>query len=298
MLIDHSAWLLLGILVIVGAVAHPLFLTVSNLGNVLVQAAILGVLAIGQFVVITTGGIDLSLGSNMALMGMIAALLMPHGAGVSVIGTLLLGAAVGALSGVISAYCNLPPFIVTFAMMAICRGAALTITASESVAIHQSPISVFGFGWQPVAVWLGAVVVMAIVLGRTRTGGYVYAIGGNREAARVSGINVNSVLVLVYAISGACCAIAGMLTLARTGVALPTSGNAYEMQAIAAVVLGGASLMGGEGRLTGSAVGVIFMTVLSNILQLLNSDPFWTYVLIGVVLWVAVALRGVFERIR
>ncbi len=298
LLIDYSAWFLLLVLSLVAALSHPLFFTPSNLGNVLQQAVILGVLAIGQFVVILTGGIDLSVGSVMALMAMTAALLMPAGAPVSVAAALGIGGAIGALSGLITVAGGLPPFIVTFAMMAIARGIALTITAGDSVAVHDSPLSVFGFGWQPVAVWAVALVVMGIVLNRTRTGRYLYAVGGSLEAARVAGIRVKGVLVVAYAISGVCCGLAGLLTLARTGVALPTSGNAYEMQTIAAVVVGGASLMGGEGRFSGAAVGVIFMTVLSNILQLHNADPFWTFVVVGVVLWLAIALRNALERIR
>jgi ribose transport system permease protein len=297
--IDYNAWLLLLILAIFGASLTPLFATASNLSNVLEQSAIIGVLAIGQFLVVLTGGIDLSVGSVMALMAMLGAMSMPLGGLSASIITILAGAITGAISGLIIVKGHLPPFIVTFGMLAIARGVALTLTGGEGVSISQdSDLAMFGFGIWPVLVWAVAIAAVCILLSRTRTGIHIYSAGGNIEASRVSGINTGGVIVLVYSLSGVCGAIAGLLVLARSGVALPTFGEGYELQTIAAVVVGGVSLFGGEGRLSGAVIGVIFMTMLSNVLDLIGANPFWSFCVIGAVLWFAVIFRSAIERIR
>lgn len=299
-LIDYMAWILLLALVIVGIIAKgSLFVSGANLNNIVEQSVIIGLLAIGQFVVVLTGGIDLSVGSAMALMAMIVGMSMPTGTPLAIGLTLVAGTVVGALSGLVIVYGGLPPFIVTFAMMAICRGLALTVTDGNAVQVLNTPLLSLGFGWQKVAVWLAVIAIVWYLLARTRTGVHVYSVGGNVEAARVSGISVPRVTVLVYVISGLCAAVAGILSFARNGgVAVPTSGQGYEMQTIAAVVLGGVNLMGGEGRFTGAVAGVIFVVMLRNILDLSNADAFWAFCVIGLVLWVAVMLRGALERIR
>ncbi|MDR0436420.1 MAG: ABC transporter permease, partial [Propionibacteriaceae bacterium] len=214
LIIDYSAWLLLAVLVIVGISTSSLFFTASNLYNIAQQCTIIGVLALGQFLVILTGGIDLSLGSALALTAMVAALAMPLGAPVAVLLALIAGLVVGAISGAISVYGGLPPFIVTFGMMALCRGIALTITGGERVAVHDSPLAVFGFGWQPVAVWAVAIAILAVVVNRTAFGTHIYAVGSNLEATRVAGINTKGVLIAVFAISGLCAGLAGLLSFA------------------------------------------------------------------------------------
>ncbi len=298
LLINYSVWILLIALCIVGALSTPLFLTGSNIGNILQQSSILGVIAIGQFVVILTSGIDLSVGSVMALTSMVAAMSIGAGTPVSIFVSLLVGCAVGLVSGLVIVYGGLPPFIVTFAMMAIARGIALTLTQGDSVPIYDSPLKALGFGWPPVLVWAVVLIIMVYVLSDTKVGRYLYAVGGNYEAARVAGIRVKGLIIFAYVVSGVMCGIAGILMLARTGAAMPTAGNTYEMQTIAAVVIGGASLAGGEGKLTGAAVGVVFMTILNNLLQLHNANPFWSFVAIGAVLWIAIGLRNGLERIR
>jgi ribose transport system permease protein len=297
--IDYMAWFLLALLVVIGfALKGSLFFSPDNLTNIVEQSAIIGVLAIGQFVVVLTGGIDLSVGSVMALMAMIAGVTMPLGTFGSTGVTLAAGAAVGVVSGLVIVFGGLPPFITTFAMMAVCRGLALTITSGESVSAIGSPLTAFGYGPRHWAVWLACVAIIWYLLSRTRLGVHVYAAGGNLEAARVSGINTRGVIILVYVIAGVCGAIAGLLSLARNGVAMPTSGVGYEMQTIAAVVLGGINLFGGEGRFSGAVAGVVFVVMLRNILDASNADPFWSFCVIGAVLWLAVVLRGVLERIR
>lgn len=299
-LIDYLAWLLLAMLAIVGVVAKGgLFLSTSNFSNIAEQSVIIGILAIGQFVVIVTGGIDLSVGAVMALTAMMVGISMPLGTPGAIAVTLLTGVLVGIVSGLVVVYGGLPPFIVTFAMMAVARGVALTITGGHSVQELNTPLLGLGFGWPKVAIWAMLIAVVWYLLARTRTGLHVYSVGGNLEATRVSGVNTRSIIVLVYVISGLCGAIAGILSFARNGgVAVPTSGQGYEMQTIAAVVLGGVNLMGGEGRLNGAVAGVLFVVMLRNILDLSNANTFLSFCVIGAVLWMAVVLRGALERIR
>lgn len=297
--IDYNAWILLVLLMVVGTVITRLFLTPSNLADVLEQSAIIGVLAIGQFLVVLTGGIDLSVGSLVALVAMTSALAMPGTTAASVLVGLATGAAAGLISGMVIVFGKLPPFIVTFGMLAIGRGLALAITGGKQVNIpREGTLAAVGSGLWPVLVWAIVIAIVWFFLARTRTGTYVYAVGGNSEAARVSGVRTGWVTVIVYGASGLCAAIAGLLFLARSGVALPTYGDGYELQTIAAVVVGGVSLFGGQGRLSGAVIGVIFMTMLSNILDLVGANPFWSFCVIGAVLWLAVMLRGLLERIK
>ncbi|MDO8106517.1 ABC transporter permease [Isoptericola sp. b441] len=299
-LIDYMAWVLLLALALIGVATNgSLFASGSNLNNIVEQSVIIGLLAIGQFVVILTGGIDLSVGSAMALTAMVVGVSMPLGTPGAVLMAVLTGTLVGLASGLTVVYGGLPPFIVTFAMMAVARGLALTITSGKSVQVLDNSLLGLGFGWQKVAVWALAIAVVWFILTRTRTGVRVYAVGGNVEAARVSGISTPRVIVLVYVISGLCAATAGILSFARNGgVAVPTSGQGYEMETIAAVVLGGVNLLGGEGRFVGAIAGTVFVVMLRNILDLSNADAFWSFCVIGVVLWGAVMLRGALERMR
>lgn len=297
--VDYNAWILILLLAAVGAAATPIFFTVSNLTNILEQSSIIGVLALGQFLVILTGGIDLSVGSMMALTAMVGAMVMPHGSPLAVVSSLAVGGVLGIVSGLVVVRGRLPAFITTFGMMAIARGLALT--AHDGGAVNISMTSQFariGQGTFPVLIWALAVLLVYLFLRRMRTGAYVYAVGGNIEAARVSGVNSGGVVVLVYAISGVCAAITGLIFLARSGVALPTYGNGYDLQTIAAVIVGGANIMGGEGKLSGAVIGVIFMTMLSNILDLVGANPFWSFCVIGAVLWMAVMLRSGLDRTR
>jgi ribose transport system permease protein len=291
--VDYSAWFLLAILTIVGASLTPLFLTPGNLLNILQQSAIIGVLTLGQFIIILTGGIDLSVGSLMALAGMAGAFGLAHGgiaAGVAL--SIIVCCALGSFSGLVVARGGLPPFIVTFGMMAIARGLALTVTSGAPINLNGSPLGVIGGGFWPQSIWAVAIVAIYVLLSRLTTGRHIYAIGGNIEAARVSGIKTTPLLILVYGISGLCAAIAGLMFMARSTVALPTSGVGYELQTIAACVLGGTDLFGGIGRLSGAVLGVIILTMLSNILDLRGVNPFWDYLAVGITLWISVMLRS------
>lgn len=297
--VDYNAWILIAGLAVVGSLLSPLFLTSENLSNVLQQSAFIGVLALGQYLVILTGGIDLSVGSLLALSTMVGALVMPNGSILAILASVGVCTALGAISGVIIVKGKLPPFIVTFGMLTIARGLDLSLTSGEAVNLPpDTGFSALGFGMSPVLVWGVAVAAIYLFLSQTRTGSYVYAIGGNAEAARVSGVNTGAILILVYALSGALAAVAGLVFLARAGVGLPTYGNGYELQTIAAVVVGGVNIMGGSGKLTGAVIGVVFMTMLGNILNLADANPFWSYCVIGAVLWLAVMFRSAIDRAR
>lgn len=292
--IEYSSWIILAALLVVGSMVTPLFLTVDNMVDVLQQSAIIGVLAIGQFLVILTGGIDLGVGSMLALSAMLSALCIASGLSpvwgiaTAIVGCGLLGAATG---GVI-ARGKLPPFIVTFAMLAIARGISLTLTSGGPVNLGESWFLEIGQGYWPQTIWAGVIVVAYLLLARLPVGRHIYASGGNVDAARVSGINTDGIYVLVYTLSAVCAAIGGIIFTARSTVALPTYGAGYELQAIAACVLGGTDLFGGIGKLSGVIIGVIILTMLSNILDLAGVNPFWNFIAVGVALWVSVAFRS------
>lgn len=297
--VEYNAWILIVLLAAVGTAVTPIFFTVSNLTNILEQSSIIGVLALGQFLVILTGGIDLSVGSMMALTAMVGAMAMPTGSPIAVVAAVAVGGVLGMISGLVVVRGKIPAFIATFGMMAIARGLALTAHGGGAVNISMtSRFAQIGKGTFPIAIWAVAVLIVYVFLRRMRTGAYIYAVGGNVEATRVSGVNSGGVIVLVYAISGVCAAVTGLIFVARSGVALPTYGNGYELQTIAAVIVGGANIMGGEGKLSGAVIGVIFMTMLSNILDLVGANPFWSFCVIGAVLWLAVMLRSSLDRAR
>jgi ribose transport system permease protein len=291
--VDYSPWFILALLIIVGSAITPLFLTPGNFLNILQQSAIIGVLTLGQFLVILTGGIDLSVGSMLALSAMVGAVGLTHAgivAGVAI--SAIVCGALGAISGLIVARGGLPPFIVTFGMMAIARGTALTMTSGAPINLNGSSLGVIGGGLWPESIWALATLAIYFLLSRLRIGRHIYATGGNIEAARVSGIKTSPLLVAVYGVSGLCASIAGLTFMARSTVALPTSGVGYELQTIAACVLGGADLFGGVGRLSGAVIGVVILTMLSNILDLTGVNPFWDYLAVGVTLWLSVMLRS------
>ena len=299
MAVDYNAWILIVLLAAIGSIVTPIFFTVGNLTNILEQSSIIGVLALGQYLIILTGGIDLSVGSMMALTAMVGAIVMPTGSLLAVLAAIAVGGVLGTITGLVVARGRLPAFITTFGMMAIARGLALSAHNGGAVNISMtSRFAQIGKGTFPILIWVVAIAVVYIFLHRMRTGAYVYAVGGNIEAARVSGVRSGGVVILVYAISGVCAGVAGLILLARSGVALPTYGNGYELQTIAAVIVGGTNIMGGEGKLSGAVIGVIFMTMLSDILDLVGANPFWSFCVIGAVLWMAIMLRSGLDRAR
>jgi ribose/xylose/arabinose/galactoside ABC-type transport system permease subunit len=287
---------------LVFALLSPSFLTVNNFVNVALQIAIYGILAVGMTLVIITGGIDLSIGSVVALAGVLAAGLLEKTSQQPAIGTLLamtagigIGVLAGGFSGLMIARLRVPPFIVTLALMTVCRGAAFIFTGGFS--IGNLPLS-FGFlgrghlGPFPVPVVTMALVFLAgyLLLSKSSYGRYIYAIGGNEEASRLSGINTRRVIQSVYLLNGAMAGLAGITLASRLGAGVPNSGLQYELDVIAAVVVGGTSLMGGIGSVAGTFWGTVFIGILNNGLNLANVDPYTQKVALGIVILLAVLL--------
>jgi ribose transport system permease protein len=274
----------------------PEFLTANNMANLARQVAVFGIIAVGQLLIILTAGIDLSVGSVLGLTGCITAELLVHGTpvGIAIIGGLAAGAAIGVFNGVLVAYGKLPPFIVTLGMLGIARGAVLVLTDASTV--QPLPDS-FGkiangdFLHLPNLLWLFAlvVVVTAFVLRRTVFGRYIYAVGSNPESARLAGVPVTKVLVAVYAIGGLLAAFGGVLFMSRLNAGIPTGGTGYELNAIAACVIGGASLFGAKGGAYGAAAGALIVGTLNNGGNLLNINSFYLQIIIGALILIAVA---------
>lgn len=290
----------LGVLI---ALLTPRFLSPLNLTNVLVQAAVITVVAMGMTFVIVGGGFDLSVGSIVALSGCVcAAVMMQAGIAAGVAAGVAAGALVGLANGLIVTVLKVNPFITTLGMMVLVRGVVFLFTGSEQVPIDRSlPQSFLDFGVERLLgihylVWVPVVLlfVLSWVLARTPYGRRVYATGGNREAAYFSGIRVERVVASTYVWCGALAGLAGVMLASRLQSGQPTAGEFYELTAIAAVVLGGASLYGGEGKLYKSVIGVFIMVTLGNGLNLLNVDSYWQRVAIGAVIILAAAA----ERLR
>jgi len=284
-------------LIVVIAQLTPAFATPRNLGNLLSQSAVISVLAMGQLLVIITRGIDLSVGSTLALATVTGALATAAGLSTPiVIGVIVLtGVAVGAVNGIVYVFGRLPhPFIITLATLSIARGLALWLSDGRPIQNTPDPIRFIGgeilFGWLPVSTILVAAIAFAILLLTTRlvAGRWIYAVGGNPDAARRIGIPAGGTLVAVYVISGLMAGVAGLLTAGRTGAGAPTFGTLAELDAIAAVVIGGASFLGGRGHVGNAIVGALMIAVIRNGMNLLNVDSFFQPMVIGVVIVLAV----------
>jgi len=280
------------------SIFRPVFFTPRNIINVLLQISINGVIAIGLTMVIITGGIDLSVGSVIALAGVTMGLLTdafgaenPATAFICIVAALIIGTLAGMINGLFITKGKLPPFIATLGMMSIARGLALTISGGKGVAPLPKLIQTLGgtgIIYIPIIV-MGCVYIIAWWLLRyTKLGRNTYAIGGNNEAAILSGINVPITTIKVYSISGLCCGIASILLVGRLNTAQPTAGIGYELDAIAATVIGGTSMTGGEGKIVGTFIGALIIGVLRNGLNLLNVSSYLQQVVIGLVIIVAV----------
>jgi ribose transport system permease protein len=290
---------LLGLIVLctVLAVMAPRFLTVGNLFNVFQQITVLAVLSLGGTAVIITKGIDLSVGSVLGLGAVVAGWTFAT-AGLPMIVAIFAGIAVGALAGLVNGllitYGRLPPFVATLAMLSVARGLALVITDGQPITGYPDWfrwIATFRvLGIVPVSVLIVAAmfVLGSLYLRYRPTGRALYAIGGNEEVARLSGINVRRAKIKVYTAAGALAAIGGLFLTARLNSAQPTAGTTLELDVIAAVVIGGASLNGGSGKLTGTLVGALIIGVIRNGLNLLGVSSFWQQIVIGAVIAIAV----------
>ena len=293
----------LGVLCAILWALTPHFLTVSNLLNVAQQTSINAIVAVGMTFVIISGGIDLSVGSIVALSGVVLGSLLQGGQplAVALAAALAVGIACGLLNGALVSIGGLPPFIATLGMMSVARGAALVFTEGRPVSGFDEGFRSLatgspGFVPAPVVVMIAVYVVAHIVLTRTTFGRYVYAIGGNEEATRLSGVAVRFHKTAIYAVSGVMSAIAAIVLTARLNSAQPIAGTMYELDAIAATVIGGTSLMGGEGTLAGTLVGALIMGVLRNGLNLLGVSSFLQQIVIGGVIVGAVLVDTILKR--
>ncbi len=278
------------------SVISPAFLSAQNLTNVLRQACLLFLLAAGLTVVILTAGIDLSIGSVLALSASVAANFIQQGWiwGGSLLG-LLIGAACGLLNGLMVALIGLPAFIATYGMLWIAQGFAQVFMKGEIISGFPAGFRVLGAGYLlgiPVPILVTAVVLAAAVfaLRGTNFGRYVYALGANREAARLSGISIRGNLLLVYSLSGLISAFAGLVYISRINAVESTIGEPLLLPALAAVCIGGTSLFGGEGGIEGTLVGALIMTLVTNGMNLLNVSPYWQSFVMGAIVVLAVAI--------
>jgi ribose transport system permease protein len=278
--------------------SSDVFLTPANLFSVMRAFSLTAIMAIGQTMVILTAGIDLSVGSTMGLAGLVTAMLIRDGYPVdlAVVGGLLTGTGVGLFNGLMVTRLRLPPFIATLGTLSMGRGLMYWITHGWPVTLSfEHPFLELGQGYVgpvpvPVIVMLIMVVAASIFLKRTFIGRYVYAVGGNEEAAHLSGIRVDGVKVLVYTLSGLCCAVSGLILLARMVSAQPMAGLGYELPVIAAAAIGGTSLMGGEGTILGTLMGAALMGILQNGMVLVGIDTYAQQAVTGAVIVIAVTL--------
>jgi len=273
------------------------FLSWSNISQVIRSLSFIAIMAVGQSLVIIMAGVDLSVGSILGLAGVVSAFALEGGMGIAAaIGAgVIVGALAGAVNGVLVTRALLPPFIATLGMMSIARGIAFALTGGETIRGLPAEFLSIGQGTLagipiPILVMIVVAVLAAYALKSTKWGRYVYAIGGNEEAAIYSGVNVRGMKMAVYILSGLSAGIAGVLFTSRFGVGQSTAGLGYELDVIAAAVIGGVSLSGGRGTILGAMVGSLLMGILRNGLVLLNVSAYWQQVAIGLVILLAVIL--------
>lgn len=280
------------------ALTTPYFMTWLNWLNIVRQSSINGILAIGVTFVILTKGIDLSVGSVMALAGMVAGHLVttdgnPQWAGVGILAGLAVGTVLGSANGLLVTLLKVPPFVASLGMLSVARGLTLIYSDGQPTANLTEEFKWMGTGYlghipAPIIILLAVFAVSWAVLNYTTFGRYVYAVGGNEKAARTSGISTRTVITATYAISGLMAGLAGLLLTARTTAALPQAGIGYELDAIAAVVIGGTSLSGGRGSLVGTLFGALIIATINNGMDLMGVSSYYQQVLKGLIIVAAV----------
>lgn len=288
------------VIVIFFSIASHNFFSFTNITNVLLSAVVVGLLALGTTFVIATGGIDLSIGTGMSLCAVMSGVMIAN-AGlpiwVGVLGAILVGALIGAVNGTAVSLFGIPPFIATLAMMLVAEGLALVISKTSPIYFTNAPhyIDISSGTLIPgvaipnaVIIFFVVAVISAILLNRTLVGRYALSIGSNEEATAISGINVRKWKILIYTMAGLFTGLAGVLISARLSSAQPAVGSGYELQAIAAVVIGGTSLSGGKGSMVGTVIGALVIAILNNGLQLINVPQEWQNVVLGCVILFAV----------
>lgn len=307
LLIEYRSLIALLVLIVVVACINPNFIRIDNLLNTLRQTSINAIIAVGMTMVILTAGIDLSVGSVLALTGAFAAAMVRSGLPIWVVvpAVLLIGLLLGSVSGLLVAKGKVQAFIATLVTMTLLRGVTMVFTGGrpidtgfESNSIAFAQLGTGYFLGAPIPVWIMLFVFVCgwYVLNYTPIGRHIYAVGGNMAASVLSGIHVARVLIFVYAVSGMLSALAGMILTARLSSAQPTAGMAYELDAIAAVVVGGTSLMGGKGRLFGTLIGALIIGFLNNALNLLDVSAYYQMIAKAVVILVAVLVDNLLSR--
>lgn len=289
------ALIFVGVFVLLSAIADN-FLSVNNLFNILRQAAPTLIVAVGMTLVITTGGIDLSVGSGLAVIAVLSAIALGAGWPVwlAIVAMLALGTLIGFLNGYFTSFQNIPAFIVTLASLSMLRGLAQLLTKGYSIPIDpDSPFLVIGRGRigivpVPALIAVGVVAVGYVVLNHTRFGLYVTGIGSNEEGVRRAGVNVRVVKAAVYALSGLVVGLGGMVTAARLASGSSYTGVAFELQVIAAVIVGGTNLFGGEGRMMGTVLGTLLLAMITNGLILMHVSPFYEQIIEGAIILMAI----------
>jgi ribose transport system permease protein len=319
MLLGLTLLLLLMAMWLALSVETTTFWTSNNMANLLRQGAMIAILAIGETFVIITGGIDLSVGAVAGVISMAVAWLLTHDLGFasSIAGAISISLAIGVLIGLFHAFgvvqMGLPPFIMTLATMYALRGIGLLITNGATISITNdaftgfSRASFLGFPWTdgtwfavPMLFWMVIVVAVPtyLLLCQSRWGRYLYAIGSNKEAARLSGVNVDAVTYMAYIVSAFCAAFVGVLLAMRIGIGNPTQGDGWELQAIASSVIGGTSLFGAVGTIHGPLIGSFILTTINNGANLLNLNPFWQRIITGLLIIVVVYFDTIRTRKR
>ncbi|MED4603127.1 ABC transporter permease [Paenibacillus validus] len=296
---------ILGLLIFIGtifvamSIVSDRFLTYTNLLNVLQQSAFVMIVALGMTFVLTTGGIDLSVGSIIGISGGTTAWMLHHDVNIvlAILSGLIVGGVIGITNGLVITKLKISPFIVTLAMMVIVRGILFVWT--EATPFRNYMKSNFGFLGQgrilnvqfPVIVAVVLFVILLFLYRRMKFGRHILALGSSEESVRVSGLHVDKLRIKVYALSGVIAALAGILLASRLTTVQPEMGKNYELEALVAVIIGGTSLAGGKGSLTGTVLGTLILFLIKNSLNLLNVDPFWETIVIGVIILVAVSVN-------
>jgi ribose transport system permease protein len=290
------------LILVVFSFLSPHFLTLNNVVSILTAATVTGILALGTTFVIITGGIDLSIGTGMILCGVMAGVFLTYAGWpiwVGVVLTILFGALLGFINGVNVSILGIPPFIATLGMMLVASGLSLVISGTRPIYFNDTPEfgAIMNLAIIPgtrfplgVAIFLGVIVIAAFVLSKTLLGRYAFSIGSNEAATALSGVSVKRWKIAIYTMSGLFVGLAGILSASRLSSAQPTGGLGLELEAIAAVVIGGTSLAGGKGSIIGTVIGALIMAVLTNGLRIVSVPQEWQSVAVGIVILVAVYL--------
>lgn len=305
--VQENLGIMIGLIVlcVIISVVNSSFLTTNNILNVLRQTSTNLYLALAMTMVIILGGIDLSVGSIIAVVGVVATSsisLLGFPIYIGIILGVLVGVLFGALNGYIVATTVIPPFIVTLATMNIARGAAYVLSDGKPIRVMDFSFNSIGSGYiggilpTPVLFLLIILIICYLIMNKTKLGRYMYAVGGNPEAAKFSGINIKKVQLFAYTFSGLMAAVAGIVLASRMFSGQPTAGEGAELDAIAAVVLGGTSMTGGKGKIGGTVIGALIIGVLSNGLNLMGISSFWQYIVKGIVILVAVYIDVLKKR--